>query len=197
MKIKTTAAAVLFLAAGIFSAVFAGDLAGKKALMLIAADKFQDDEFAQPKAVLEKNGVKVTVASTTLSEVTGMDGATAKPDMLLKDAKAANYDAVIFVGGSGAVQYLDDPVAYRLAQETVAQGKLLGAICIAPVILTNANVLKGRKATVYPSEAQKLKDGGVDYTGNPVEKDGKSITADGPKSAREFGEALSAALAAS
>lgn len=169
----------------------------KKAVFIIAADKFQDDEFAQPKVVLENNGIKVTVASTTLSEITGMNGAKAKADILLDSVKVSDYDAVVFIGGSGAVQYLDDPLAHSIAQEAIAQDKILGAICIAPQILANAGVLAGKNATVYPTEGEKIKSCGVNYTANPVEVDGKIITADGPKSAQAFGEELVRALASS
>ena len=183
---------LLFCFAGI--SMFAQAASEKKALMLIAKSEFQDEEFAKPKEVLEKNGVKVTVASTVLTEVTGMNGAKAKPDILLSDVQVSDYDAIIFIGGSGAVQYLNDPVAMKLAQDAVDADKIVGAICIAPVILANAGVLKGKKATVFFSEVDKLKAKEVNYTAKGVEIDGKIITADGPGSAQEFGEAIYKAL---
>ena len=167
---------------------------GKKAVMLIAHENFQDDEFFRPKEVLEKNGVTVTVASSALTEATGMNGGKFTPDILLGGVKTADYDAVIFIGGSGAVQYLDDPQAHKLAQEAVDEGKIVGAICIAPRILANAGVLKGKRSTVYPTEGDKLKAAGVNYTARPVEKDGKIITADGPDSAKQFGDEIVTAL---
>ncbi|MFA5117505.1 MAG: DJ-1/PfpI family protein [Candidatus Omnitrophota bacterium] len=166
----------------------------KKAVFIIAQENFQDDEFAKPLEALKARGISVTVASTKLQEATGTGGMKAKPDMLLKDVAAEDFDAIVFIGGPGAAQYLDDPVAHKLAQDGVAQNKIVGGICLAPVILTNAGILKGKKATVYPSEADKLKSAGVDYTAQPVEKDGKIITADGPGSAGDFGEALAYAL---
>jgi protease I len=166
----------------------------KKAVLIIAQSNFQDDEFLRPKEILEASGIEVIVASTTLSQAIGMNGAGVKPDMLVKNIKVADFDAVVFIGGSGATQYLTDPLAHSIAQEAIAKNKIVGAICIAPVILTNAGILKGKKATVYPSEADKLKAGGVNYTGKPLEKDGLIITADGPKSAKEFGEEISRAL---
>jgi protease I len=177
------------------SFLFTVQAADKKALMLIAKDQFQDDEFAKPKEVLEKNGVMVTVASTVLTEVTGTNGGKAKPDILLSDVNVDDYDAILFIGGAGAVQYLNDPVALKLAQDAVDADKIVGAICIAPVILANAGVLKEKKATVFFSEADKLKAKEVNYTAKGVEIDGKIITADGPGSAQEFGEEIYKALA--
>jgi protease I len=164
--------------------------AAQRAVFVIAAKNFQDDEFAEPRGILKNNGIAVTVASTTLDEVTGMNGSKVKPDMLLKDVKAVNYDAVVFIGGSGAVQYIDDPVAHKLAQDAIARKKVVGGICLAPMILAKAGVLKDKKATVYPSEGDKLKACSVDYTAKPVQIDGNIVTADGPKSAASFGRAL-------
>jgi len=179
-----------------FQVSLAQGSAAKKAVFIIAAKDFQDDEFALPKAVLEKNGVQVTVASTTLAEITGMNGAKARVDILLGDVKVEDYDAVVFIGGSGAQQYVDDPLAQKIARESMAEGKVTAAICLAPVILTNAGVLKGKQATCYPSEGSKLSAAGVNYTAKPVEIDGKIITADGPTSAKQFGEEINLALSA-
>jgi len=104
------------------------------------------------------------------------------------------YDAVIFVGGAGAQEYWESARAHEIARATLERGKVLGAICIAPVTLANAGVLEGRKATVWPSEAPRLKAQGAEYTGRSVEVDDRIVTADGPESAEEFGRAILAAL---
>ena len=196
---KKRIAAIMFFILCVFlgsQLLFAREAVAKKALFIIAAKDFQDDEFAQPKAVLENSGVEVTVASTTLDEITGMNGAKAQADILLSDAVVADYDAIVFIGGSGAQQYLDDPLAQKIAQDSVAQGKITAAICLAPVILANAGVLEGRNATCYPTNGEVLSGAGVNYTTQPVEVDGKIITADGPSSAEQFGQEISKALAA-
>jgi protease I len=125
-----------------------------------------------------------------------MNGLKATPDILTEDVNVNDYDAVIFVGGSGATVYLDDPVAHKIAQDAVSKNKIVGAICIAPVTLAKAGILKGKRVTTYPVEEnqKQLKALGAVYTAQPVEKDGNIITADGPKSAKEFGEEISKAL---
>ncbi len=190
MKRKIPLFMILFLFGFLFLNNFSQAQLEKKAVFIIAAKNFQDDEFAQPLAVFKENGISVIVASTTTQEVTGMDGLKTKPDVLLNTIKAENFDAIVFIGGSGAAQYIDDPTAHKLAQEAIKKNKILGAICLAPRILTNAGILKGKNSTVYPTEGEKLKEAGVNYTAKPVEKDGNIITADGPNSAKEFGEAL-------
>jgi protease I len=77
----------------------------------------------------------------------------------------------------------------------VKKEKIVGAICIAPVTLANAGILTGKKATVFESETKKLKDKGANCTRKNVERDGKTITANGPKAAKEFGETIAKALA--
>jgi protease I len=158
--------------------------------LVIAEQFFRDEEYLQPKAVLEEAGVQVLTASTTTSEVLGKLGARVKPDLLISDLNLAEIDLLVFVGGGGAEQYFDDPVAHNGAKKMVDSGKLLGAICIAPVILARAGLLKGRKATVFIDGKDELRENGAIYTGKQVEVDGKIITANGPEAARLFGEEL-------
>lgn len=162
----------------------------KKAVLIIAHQRFRDEEFLEPKKVLEEGGVEVTVASSSLETATGMLGAKAKPDILIEDVKAGDYDAVVFIGGGGASEYWSNSTAHSIARETLEKGKTLSAICIAPVTLANAGLLMGKKATVFDSEIDKIKAKGASYTGAGVEKDGNIITAQGPAYAREFGKAL-------
>lgn len=170
-------------------------LAGKRVLMVIAAQRFRDEEYREPRAVIESHGGRVTVASTSLEESEGMLGMVVKPDVTLDRVDIRDYDAVIFVGGSGASQYWDDRAAHEMARQAEASGKVVGAICIAPVTLANAGLLKGRRATVWPQERARLEAGGATYTGNPVEEDGRIITAAGPQAAHAFGEAVARAIA--
>jgi protease I len=170
-------------------------LAGK-VVMIIAHKEFRDEELTETRKVLERANQTIAVASSDLSPATGMLGMQAPVDLLVKDVKAADYDAVVFVGGSGAQEYWDDPTAQQLARDAVAQGKVLGAICFAPVTLANAGVLEGKQATVWRAEADRLKARGADYTGAKVQVDGDVITANGPEAAQEFGQALVKALAA-
>lgn len=166
----------------------------KKAVMIIAHDEFRDEELLQPKDILEKAGIEVKIASTSLSPARGVLGAKVKPDILVSDINVKDFNAVIFVGGAGASQYWDDPLAHKLVADAVDAGRIVAAICIAPVTLANAGVLKGKRATVWSSEGAQLKAGGANYTGRPVEKDGNIITASGPAAAREFAEELLEAL---
>lgn len=162
----------------------------KKAALIIAERTFRDEEYQVPKEVLQENGIEVVTASTTTNECIGKLGMKVTPDVLVSDLNVSELDALIFVGGGGSEQYFEDPTAHKLAQEAFDQGKVVGAICIAPVILANAGLLKGRTATVFPDGKDVLTEQGANYTGRPVEVDGRIITGNGPEAAREFGEKL-------
>jgi protease I len=170
------------------------DIKGKKVVFILASRNFRDEEFAAPSEALRAAGAQITVASSKKGPLQGMLGRVATADILVKDIVVQDYDAVIFVGGSGAQEYFDDAVAHRIAKEAVAADKVLGAICIAPATLANAGVLKGRKATCFPSVAGVLRKGGATVSADAVVRDGRLVTASGPEAAARFAEALLAAL---
>lgn len=163
-------------------------------LMIVAPKGFRDEECLQPKEILEKNGYKVVLASKGVKTATGMLGAQIPVEKDITKVNIADYSAVIFVGGTGAATYFNDPFALRIAKEADVQGKIVGAICIAPSILANAGVLKGKKATAFPSEEQNLIDKGAEYTGENVTIDGLIVTGKGPQAAKDFGKAIIEAL---
>jgi len=168
---------------------------GARIIMVIASRQFRDEELLQPREIFLKQGAQVKVASSSMAEAQGMLGAKFKPEILITDVKPEQFDALIFVGGAGAAEYWDSRVAHTLAKKAFEQKKVVAAICIAPVTLARAGLLKGRKATVWKSEAAKLKDAGATYTGKPVQADGRIVTADGPKSAKPFAVAVLMAIA--
>lgn len=169
-------------------------LSGKKVVIIISPDNFRDEELIEPQNILTEQGALVKVASLTTETCKGMLGALVKPDMRISDIIADQWDAIILVGGSGSTKYWDDAAVHSLLNDAVKKNKIVGAICLAPVTCANAGILAGKKATVFETEASRIKDKGAEYTGASVQRDGKIITASGPPAAKEFGEALAAAL---
>lgn len=163
-------------------------------LMVIAPENFRDEELFHTKDELEKAGANVTIASRGMDTCTGMLGGAATPDISLREVNVDDYDAVVFVGGRGSEVYFNNPVALDLAKDAYDAGKLVAAICIAPSILANSGLLRGKKATSFLSQQNNLLAKGADFTGDSVTTDGKIITADGPGSAREFGRTIARAL---
>ncbi len=161
-------------------------LGGKKILMIIASKDFRDEEYQVPRKILSEKGAKIVVASTTQNKVIGMLGTEVKPDINIKKAQVKDYNAIIFVGGIGASEYWNSNDAFKIIKDAVKLNKVIAAICIAPVTLAKSGLLKGKKATVWKSESEKLQNEGMIYVDKNVVVDGNIITADGPSSAEEF-----------
>ena len=164
-----------------------------KFLIVIAPRNFRDEELLVPKQIFENKGWHVTIASKNLRAgemAAGMLGAKQKADISIADAKASDYSAVIFVGGSGASAYFNDPVAHQLAWHAYDSGRVVAAICVAPSILANARVLEGKLATGFPSERENISAKSAGYTGDAVTVAGCVVTAKDPASAKKFGEAI-------
>lgn len=170
-------------------------MAGKKIAMIIAFREFQDEEYFIPKQILKTAGAEITTSSASLGKAIGGLGGEAEVNILIKDLRVADYDAILFIGGPGAQKYIDDEDCYQVAREVIKTGKVLGAICIAPIILAKAGVLEGKKATVWSSPMDKfgvklLRSSGAVYQSEPVVTDGKLVTADGPMAAKKFAETI-------
>jgi protease I len=166
----------------------------KKAVMIIAFRDFRDSEYFVPKEILESEGIEVKTASNKIGTAIGADGGDTNVDLLVSQIKVSDFDAIIFVGGPGCLKALDNEDSYKVAKEAVSQNKILAAICISPVILAKAEVLKGKRATCWTdplgSQAKILRGKGAIFEKKPVVVDGKIITANGPGAAEEFGKTI-------
>lgn len=159
-------------------------------LMIIAPEKFKDPEYYTPRAVFEKAGFHIDTASTVHEAISSDTGQIQKTDLLLDAVHVSKYDAVVFVGGSGAAVYFDLPIAHQIAHAFYDAKKVVSAICAGPSILAHAGLLKGKNATCYPSRAEDLQSHGAFLQDAPVVIDEKIITANGPLAAQEFGETI-------
>ncbi len=172
----------------------------KKIVMIIAFKDFRDEEYFVPKDILEKAGIEVKTASNKMGTAIGADGGEAEVDLLVSEINPADFDAIIFVGGPGCLKNLDNENSYQLARKTIAEDKVLAAICISPVILAKAGVLKDKKATVWSSSLDRssveiLKENGaIIYEAQEIVIDGKIITANGPDAAGDFAKAVHLAV---
>jgi len=166
----------------------------KSALLVIAQQVFRDEEYAEPKAVLEARGARVTTASVSAGPAVGKLGMHAIADISVIDALEQDWDAIAFVGGAGASVFFDDDSAHELARQASERGAVVSAICIGPSTLAHAGLLQGVRATAFPSQEDDLRAHGAVWTGEPVTVDGRVITANGPEAATAFGHAVADAL---
>jgi protease I len=172
-------------------------LSTKKVLFVIAPDQFRDEELLEPKRILEAAGARTEIASTKSGVATGMLGAKVMPNLLVKDAKASKYDAVVVVGGMGSPQHLwNHAPLHAILRDRAAAGKVVAAICLSGAVLGKAGVAKGRRATCWPDDTAiaALRTAGATYEKTDLVVDGNLLSADGPPTARKFGEAIAKAL---
>lgn len=171
-----------------------GGAAGKKAVLIIASQNFQEQELFGTKSVLDAAQVQTFIASSRTGMIQGVLGNMAEASIPVNRLNVDDYDAIIFIGGPGAVEYANNPTIMNMVRETVRKGKVLGAIGVAPTILANANVLAGIRATSYISERDRLIQAGAIYTIFAAQRDRSIVTATGPEAAVQFGRAIVDAL---
>lgn len=165
-----------------------------KVALVIAQEGFRDEEYIEPKKILEKNGIPVTTVSLMKGPAIGKLGSAAQADISINDIDPLVYDGIFFIGGPGASVYFDNKKAHEILRTAYGQGKIIGAICAGPAVLASAGLLKNKKATSFSGVESFLTKGGAILTRADVETDGKIITADGPASANKFGLAIVKAL---
>lgn len=163
-------------------------------LMVVASRDFRDEEYSEPRRLFEAAGCTVVTASSATGPVRGALGTWVEVDRVLAGCRAAEFDAVVFVGGYGALEYGESGTAHRLCREALDQRRVLAALCVAPVILARAGVLEHRRATCFPDQRETLQSLGAVLTREAVTVDGRMVTADGPLHAREFARAVLRAL---
>jgi protease I len=164
-----------------------------KLLLVIAPENFRDEELEVPRTVFDRNGIAYDIASTKTGTCSGMLGATAEASLVLDDAVADEYAGIVIVGGVGSQDHLwDNETLHALVRTFFESGKVVAAICLSPVVLARAGVLKGRQATVFrsPASVREMEKGGAMVVDIPVVADMDLITAAGPAVAESFAEEI-------
>ena len=136
--------------------------------------------------VLRRGGIDVTVAGVDgVAPVRCSRGVVITPDIAL-DAVDGVYDVLVLPGGAeGAKRLAQSPKVGDALRDHELCGRLVAAICAAPIALKAHGVFRGRKMTSHPSVKPMLEDWG-EYTEHPVEADGNLITSRGPGTAFPF-----------
>jgi protease I len=165
-------------------------LEGKRVAILVE-DLYEDSELISPRDALRRAGALVTIVGPIEGRTyTGKKGHAVAADAGAGAVTAADFDAVVVPGG-----YAPDKIRLRhamvdLVRDVFAAGKPVAAICHGPSVLINANVLRGRTLTCWPSIAVDVKNAGGRYVDQPVVEDGHLITSRKPDDLAHFNEAL-------
>jgi protease I len=167
----------------------------KSVLMVIAHEDFRDDEFTSSYDLFKKAGITVTIASTDTTPARGSLGMTVKPDIVFRDVAPETYDALVVIGGTGSEKLWDNKELHKIVTAFHSEGKTIAAICLAPVVLGRAGILKNVNATVYPTAQDEISTYGGVYTGADVEVCSNIVTCSGPQAAKEFAKTVLGILA--
>ena len=165
----------------------------KKAFVFLATG-FEEIEALGTVDILRRGGVDVkTVSITGELKVAGAHGIEIMADILFAEADFTNVDAMVLPGGMPGSNNLNDcdPLREQLIKQ-YKEGKIVAAICAAPLVLGGLGLLKGRRATCYPGFEERLI--GAEITNEATETDGNVITGRGPGLVFNFGLALLSAL---
>ena len=162
----------------------------KPILMVLAPINFRDEELFNTKIEIENAGFKTVLASIKEGECVGANGGKAFAGIDIDQVISSDYEAVVFVGGNGSKVYFSNKTVHQIAKEMCQQGKIVSAICIAPVILGEAQLLNDKKVTAHESEIDTFKKYGAIYTGETLTQDGQIIICSGPAYASLFGKAI-------
>ncbi|HEX8241246.1 MAG TPA: type 1 glutamine amidotransferase domain-containing protein [Allosphingosinicella sp.] len=160
-------------------------------VLMIATDGFEDSELLEPRRILRERGADVTLASLEKGEIEGDGGAKVDVDCTIGDVEAGDYDLLVLPGGT------KNPDKLRMDERVVATirgfaeaGKPVGAICHGPWLLIEADVVRGRRATSWPSIRTDLRNAGAEVVDAEAVTDGNIVTSRKPEDIPAFTEAL-------
>ncbi|OYY89597.1 MAG: peptidase C56 [Sphingomonas sp. 28-66-16] len=170
-------------------------------VLIIATDGFEQSELFRPREALMDAGATVTLASIKTDPIQGMKhdekGERITPDMVLADVDVSDYDALVLPGGVANPDTMRmQPRAIEIIQSFFDDDKTVGAICHAPWLLIEADVVDGRRATSWPSLRTDLENAGAEVVDEEVVIDGNLITSRKPDDIPAFNTALIEAISA-
>ena len=176
------------------------DLANARVLIL-AADGFEESELFDPRQALLDAGAQVTLASIKTDPIQGVvndseKARTITPDLTLDDVDTEQFDMLLLPGGVGNPDKMRmEERAVEIVSEFMDDDKIVAAICHAPWLLVEADVVDGRRVTSWPSLRTDLENAGAEVVDEQVVVDGNLITSRKPDDIPAFSKAVIEALA--
>ena len=158
---------------------------------MIATDGYEDSELLETRRLLEERGADVTLASLEKGRIEGDKGATAEVDATIDEVDAGEFDALVLPGG------VANPDKLRMNDKVVEtvrtfahSGRPVAAICHGPWLLVEADVVRGRRVTSWPSIRTDLRNAGGEVVDEEAVTDGNIVTSRKPEDIPAFTEAL-------
>lgn len=172
----------------------------KTVAILLAPRGTEEPEFVKPRDALKTVGVDVVVVGLKAGEGETVNndldpGGRYRIDKTLDEVSADEFDFLVVPGGTvGADSFRADERAVAFTKAFADQGKTIAAICHAPWLLIEAEVVKGMTLTSYPSLQTDITNAGGTWVNKAVVEDGGLITSRNPDDIPAFNQALIKAL---
>ncbi|HEX8937571.1 MAG TPA: type 1 glutamine amidotransferase domain-containing protein [Sphingomicrobium sp.] len=164
-------------------------------ILIVATDGFEEWELFGPRDIFQKRGAEVVLASLKRDPIQATvhddPGKTIRPDLTIEEVNADDFDALILPGGVRNPDHLRlHGNVIELIKAFDRQGKPIGAICHGPWLLVEADLLRERTATSWPSIRTDLRNAGADVIDRPAVTDGNIVTSRNPGDVEPFTDAL-------
>lgn len=168
-------------------------------VLILATNGFEQSELTGPRDRLQAAGYEVIVTSPETNSITGWDnsdwGDKVNVDLALDEVSAGDFDALVLPGGQINPDILRiNPDAVSLVREFGKSGKPVAAICHAPWLLIEADLVRGKTVTSWPSVRTDLANAGGNVVDQEVAVDGNIITSRKPDDIPAFADAIQTAL---
>jgi protease I len=173
----------------------AGELSGRR-VAILATDGVERVELEQPRQALDGAGAQTTLLSIKTGEIAARksdleDAGTFSVDRLVGDASPDEFDALLLPGGTVNPDKLRmEPTAVSFVRNFVQSGKPVAAICHGPWNLVEADVVRGRTLTSWPSARTDLRNAGANVVDEVVVTDGNITTSRSPDDIPAFNERI-------
>ena len=164
-------------------------------VLIVATSGFEESELFGPLDILKGRGADVKLASADLNPIQATvhddPGKTIRPDLKVENAHEGDFDALILPGGvRNPDQLRTNRSVIQLIRAFAEAGKPVAAICHGPWLLVEADLLRGRTATSWPSIRTDLKNAGANVVDEPAVTDGNIVTGRKPDDVPAFTEAV-------
>jgi protease I len=162
----------------------------QNAVLAFVDDIYEDLELWYPKLRLEEAGYVVRLAAREIRTYSGKHGYPATSDLLLDDARSADFVGLLVPGGFMPDKLRRDAKVLSLTREFFAQNKLVAFICHGGWIPISAKILKGRRATGSRGIKDDLENAGATWVDEPVVIDKNLISSRTPLDLAAFAKAM-------
>jgi protease I len=164
-------------------------------VLIMATDGFEEWELFGPREILMNRGAEVILASPKRDPIQATvhddPGKTIRPDMTVDEVATEDFDALILPGGvRNPDQLRTNERAIEIIRQFAAQGKPIGAICHGPWLLVEADLLRDRTATSWPSIRTDLKNAGANVVDDAAVTDDNIVTSRNPQDVEAFTDAM-------